>query len=62
MVMDLPSGKSPSLDGFNAEFYRFFGPKIENSFFSTIQFFFSNSTMPSSWGKTFVALIPKKEI
>ncbi|XP_039130949.1 uncharacterized protein LOC120267377 [Dioscorea cayenensis subsp. rotundata] len=34
---------------------------IGDSLFAAINHFFTNSTLPSSWGKTFIALIPKKD-
>lgn len=57
-VLDLPSGKSPGPNGLNAKFYRFFWSKIEDHLVTIVQYFFTNSVMPSSWGKTFIALIP----
>lgn len=60
-VIDLPTGKSSDPDGFNVEFYQFVCPKIGDHLFSAIQTFFLNSSLPSSWGRTFIALIPKKE-
>lgn len=59
-VLELPSGKSPGPDEFNAKFYQFFQSEIGDSLFSAIQDIFYYSTLPSSWGKTFVSLIPKK--
>lgn len=57
---DLPPGKSPGHDGFNVEFYRTFWPIIGDHLFAVINYFFQNSFMPLSWGKTFIVLIPKK--
>lgn len=59
--LDLPPSKSPSPDGFNVEFYRNFWHIISDQFFSATRYFFDNSILPNSWGKTFVTLIPKKE-
>lgn len=60
-IFDLPSSKSPGLDEFNIEFFCNFWPIIGNHLFLAIRYFFDYSIMPSSWGKTFIILIPKKE-
>ncbi|XP_039130816.1 uncharacterized protein LOC120267185 [Dioscorea cayenensis subsp. rotundata] len=60
-VFELPLGKCPGPDAFNAEFYRFFWADIEDSLFEAVNFFFTNSIMPNSWGKSYIALIPKKD-
>lgn len=36
IAMDLPTGKSIGLDGFNAEFYQFFWPDLGDHLFATI--------------------------
>lgn len=36
IVMDLPTGKSPGPNGFNAEFYQFFWPDLGDHLFATI--------------------------
>lgn len=59
--MYLPIGESPGPDGFNAEFYQFFWPDLGDHLFAAINSFFLNSSLASSWGQTFIALIPKKE-
>lgn len=58
-VCELPSGKAPGPNGFNAEFYHYFWSNIGEHFFNAIRYFFSNSVLPASWSKTFIALIPK---
>lgn len=60
-VHDLPSGKSIRPDSFKAKFDRFYWSEIGDHLFSVVKYFFSNSIMPSSWGKTYIALIPNKE-
>lgn len=60
-LLDLPPGKSPGPDVFNVEFYWNFWHIIGDQFFSAILYFFDNSLLPNSCGKTFVTLIPKKE-
>lgn len=60
-VLALPIGKSPSPYGFNVKFFPFFGLVIGDQLLAVVQYFFNNSNMPSSLGRTFIALIPKKE-
>ncbi|XP_039116586.1 uncharacterized protein LOC120252479 [Dioscorea cayenensis subsp. rotundata] len=59
-LLSLPTGKSPGPDGFNVEFYRFYWTEIGDLIFAAIRYFFEHSVMPNSWGRTYVALIPKK--
>ncbi|XP_039136968.1 uncharacterized protein LOC120274488 [Dioscorea cayenensis subsp. rotundata] len=58
-LLDLPTGKSPGPDGFNVEFYRFYWEDLGDSLVSAIHYFFDNSHLPASWGRTFVTLVPK---
>lgn len=60
-LFDLPPGKSPGPDGFNVEFFHNFWPIIGDHLFSAVRFFFDRSVLPSSWGKTLIILIPKKD-
>lgn len=60
-VLDLPSSKNPRPDGLSAEFYHFFSSEIGDHLTNTVHYFFANSIIPSSWGMTVVALIPKKD-
>lgn len=60
-LLDLPYGKSLGPNGFNVEFYSSFWHVLEDHFFTAICHFFENCIMPSSWGKTFIVLIPKKD-
>lgn len=50
----LEEGKSPGPDGFNVEFFKFFWEDIGDPLFLAIKHFFTNVSMPNSWGKTFV--------
>lgn len=59
-LLDLPIGKSPGPDGFKVEFYHFYWNDLGDSLVSAIQYFFTNSHLPVSWGRTYVTLIPKK--
>lgn len=54
-----PSGKIPGHDGLNSEFYCFFWNEIGDSLFDAITYFFNNSIIPNSWGRTFITFIPK---
>lgn len=53
-------GKSPGPDGLTVEFYVFYWNVIGDALFQAISDFFTTLTLPKSWGKTFVVLIPKK--
>lgn len=55
----MPKGKSPRPDGLNTEFYFFYWDIIKKPLFEAISHFLSIANLPSSWGKTFVVLIPK---
>lgn len=43
-VLDLPAGKSPEPDAFNAEFFKFFWPDIGDQVYDVVRYFFSNTT------------------
>ncbi|XP_039130894.1 uncharacterized protein LOC120267295 [Dioscorea cayenensis subsp. rotundata] len=60
-LLDLPTGKSPGPDGFCTEFYHSFWPIIGDHLFLAVRCFFERAIIPSSWGKTFITLIPKKD-
>ena len=59
--MSLPSGKSPDLNDFNVEFYKFFWQNSQNDLFETVNNFFITAHLSKTWGLTYVALIPKIE-
>lgn len=59
-LKSMPSGKSPGTEGLNSEFYLFYWNIVGDHLFKAISFFFNSGQLPSSWGKTYVALIPKK--
>lgn len=59
-LISLPSGKSPGPDGLNVEFYRFFWDVVGDHLFDDVSYFFNTSSLPASWGRTYVTLIPKK--
>lgn len=58
--MSLDSRKILGPNGFNVEFYKFFWYDIQNELCDVIQYFFERAHMPTSWGLTYIALIPKK--
>ncbi|XP_039116442.1 uncharacterized protein LOC120251854 [Dioscorea cayenensis subsp. rotundata] len=58
-LRSMPRGKSPGPDGFNVEFYLFYWNVLGDHIFKAITHFFTTAIIPSSWGKTFVVLIPK---
>lgn len=60
-ILGLSTGKSPGSDGFNVEVFRTFWPVIGDQLFLSIRYFFDNSSMPSFWGKTYIALILKTD-
>lgn len=43
------------------DFYHFFYQLLESTFFLQSIFFFTNFVLPSSGGKTFITLVPRKE-
>lgn len=52
-------GKSLGPNGLNVEFYLFYWDIIKDPLFRAISHFLNTSQLPSSWGKTFLVLIPK---
>lgn len=59
-LKSMPRGKSLGPDGINVEFYLFYWNQIGDYFFNAISYFFNSYHLHHSWGKTYVALIPKK--
>lgn len=53
----LASGRSPSPDELNADFYHFFWHDIEDHLFNGVNHFFCTTSLPTSWCNTYVALI-----
>lgn len=58
-IKSMAKGKSPRPNGLNVEFYLFYWGIIKKPLFRAIFHFFLTATLPSSWGKTFIFLIPK---
>lgn len=59
--MSLENGKSLGPDGFNVEFFKFYWQDLEDDLFNAVTYFFEHGSMPTSWGHTYIALIPKKD-
>lgn len=60
-ILSLPVSKSPSPDGLNVEFFKFFWEDLGDNLFAAVNHFFHHAVMPKAWGKTYIVLIPKKE-
>lgn len=58
-LISLALVKSLGLDNFNVKFYKFFGHDVHEDLYNAINYFFVHAHMPNSWGRTFIALIPK---
>lgn len=58
-LISLALVKSLGLDGFNVDFYKFFGNDVHEDLYNAIKYFFVHAHMPNSRGHTFIALIPK---
>lgn len=59
-LKSMPRDKSPDPDGLNTKFYLFYWNQIGDHLFNVVSYFFNFGSLPISWGKTYVALIPKK--
>lgn len=60
-LTSMPRGKSPGPDGLNVDFYVFYWNILGDPLFKAISFFFETANLPHSSGKTFIALIAKKD-
>ncbi|CAL1361203.1 unnamed protein product [Linum trigynum] len=58
-VFSLGPHKSPGPDGFSGQFYRNYWGSIEDNFCEEVESFFMESSLPSGWNDTHIALIPK---
>lgn len=59
--MSLPSGKTPGLDEYSAEFYQAFWPQIKPLLMPMLTDFFENGTLPESMKTAVITLIHKKD-
>lgn len=58
-LKSMSRGKSLGLDGMNMEFYLFYWNLLGIYLFNAISCLFNTGSLPHSWGKTYVVLIPK---
>lgn len=61
VIQSLKSNKSPGLDGFGAEFYKAFAPKLASQLTLTFNEVLSCGAFPPSWNEASIVVIPKKE-
>lgn len=59
-VTQLGKNKTPGLDGLSSEFYQTFWPLIKNDLFSVLQYAISTGTLPHTFRRAVITLIPKK--
>ena len=53
------SDKAPGPDGFPPFFFKAFWPIIKNDVIQAVKYILVSGSMPSSWKRIFVALVPK---
>ena len=58
-VEQLGSNKAPGLDGLSSEFYKTFWPLFKHDFLSVLKFAITSGTLPCSFSKAIITLIPK---
>ena len=58
-IKSMPKGKSPSPNRLNVAFYIFYRRIVGEHLFRAIDYFFKSASLPVSWRKTYIALIPK---
>ena len=59
VIKNLPKNKRPGPDGFTGEFYQAFTEKLMNIFLKVFQKIAEKGTLPSSFYKATITLIPK---
>ncbi|WOK98349.1 hypothetical protein Cni_G07060 [Canna indica] len=59
VVKSLPNGKSPGLDDFTGEFYKYYWHLIFEDFMNCMHDFHQNNMLPRDWNKTVLSFIPK---
>jgi hypothetical protein len=61
IIQDLPSDKSPGLDGFNGEFLKKCWPIVKKEFLDLWQGFYEGNICLQSTNASHIVLIPKKD-
>jgi hypothetical protein len=57
----LPNGKTPGIDGFNTDFYKYFWPKLKDHFNKMIADIFINEKLTIDQRRGIINLIPKQD-
>lgn len=60
-LFSLPAGKSPSLDGIPANFYKYQWSIVKADFIAMVIYFFHHKYLLKSLNNCFITLIPKKQ-